>query len=67
MPVDDYISSLLKQAAEKYPDCGFLIYVVDDESGGELTMLTNMAPEEVAEVHEAAADVSDFEPMERLH
>jgi hypothetical protein len=56
MTVEQYMADVLKSAYEKFPDCGFLLYVVDGLEDGELTMLTNMDAEEVNAVHETVAD-----------
>lgn len=66
MSIDDFIADMLQQAADQFPECGFLLYVVNDEKEGELTVLTNMDPEEVEDVHGTATyDAEQFIPVVR--
>ena len=71
MTVDDFLIDALNRAYERFPDCGFLVYVVEDEKGGEVTMLTNMDREEISEVNRVATEdegpMTEVDANVRLH
>ena len=57
--VEEYMTACLRQAYAEYPDCGFLLYVVDDNEFGALLSLSNMQPDEVEEVIDLVQDTGE--------
>ena len=64
---DQFMQEALKEAAAKFPDHGFLVYMIDD-ADMSLTMLTNMDQDEVKEVHAVADQGSEvpFSPFDAI-
>ena len=64
--VDAFMAECLVRAYEQYPDCGFLLHIVDDAKHGELTCLSNMDQDEIDEVLSTVDDNPDapFVPLD---